>query len=124
MSDVIRLCGPDFDVLSGDDVFTLPLLAMGGNGVISVISNVAPADMAGMVDAFAAGDLNKARALHHRMSPLIDALFIETNPIPVKTALGMMGKIDPEVRLPLCPMAEKNEAALRKAMREYGLIRG
>ncbi len=123
MSDVIRRCGPDFDVLSGDDVFTLPLMAMGGKGVISVISNVAPADMAGMVDAFAAGDLNKARALHHKMSPLIDALFIETNPIPVKTALGMMGKIDPELRLPLCPMAEKNEAALRKAMREYGLIR-
>ena len=123
MSDVIQLCGPDFAVLSGDDIFTLALLAMGGKGVISVISNVAPADMAGMVDAFAEGDLEKARALHYRMSPLIDALFIETNPIPVKTALAMMGKIDPELRLPLYRMAEKSEAILKRAMQQYGLIR-
>jgi 4-hydroxy-tetrahydrodipicolinate synthase len=122
MSDVVRLCGPDFSVLSGDDIFTLGLLAIGGNGVISVISNVVPGDMAAMVDAFAAGDLVKARALHHRMSPLIDALFIETNPIPVKAALSMMGKISYELRLPLCRMAEKNEAALKKVMQEYGLI--
>ena len=123
MSDVIHLCGPGFDVLSGDDIFTLALLALGGKGVISVISNVVPADMAGMVDAFAAGDLEKARALHYRMSPLIDALFIETNPIPVKAALAMMGKIDPELRLPLYRMAEKNEALLKKVMQQYGLIR-
>jgi 4-hydroxy-tetrahydrodipicolinate synthase len=122
MSDVIQLCGADFDVLSGDDIFTLPLLALGGKGIISVVSNVVPGDMAGMVDAFAAGDLQKARALHFRMSPLIDALFIETNPIPVKAALAMMGKIDGELRLPLCPMTEKNEAVLRKVMQEYGLI--
>ena len=75
-----------------------------------------------MVDAFAAGDLEKARGLHYRMSPLIDALFIETNPIPVKAALAMMGKIDYELRLPLCRMAEKNEAVLKKVMQEYGLI--
>ena len=122
MSDVIQLCGADFDVLSGDDIFTLPLLALGGKGVISVISNVVPGDMAGMVDAFAAGDLEKARQLHYRMSPLIDALFIETNPIPVKAALAMMGKIAYELRLPLCRMAEKNEAALKKVMQDYGLI--
>jgi 4-hydroxy-tetrahydrodipicolinate synthase len=122
MSDVVRLCGPDFSVLSGDDIFTLGLLAIGGNGVISVISNVVPGDMAAMVDAFAAGDLSKARALHHRMSPLIDALFIETNPIPVKAALAMMGKIAYELRLPLCRLAEKNEAALKKVMQDYGLI--
>jgi 4-hydroxy-tetrahydrodipicolinate synthase len=122
MSDVIRLCGPDFSVLSGDDIFTLGLLALGGKGVISVISNVVPQDMAALVDAFAAGDLAKARSLHHRMSPLIDALFIETNPIPVKAALAMMGKIAYDLRLPLCRMAEKNEAALKKVMQEYGLI--
>jgi 4-hydroxy-tetrahydrodipicolinate synthase len=122
MSDVIQLCGADFDVLSGDDIFTLPLLALGGKGVISVISNVVPGDMAGMVDAFAAGDLEKARQLHYRMSPLIDALFIETNPIPVKAALAMMGKIAYELRLPLCRMVEKNEAALKKVMQDYGLI--
>ena len=122
MSDVIHMCGPDFDVLSGDDIFTLPLLALGGKGVISTVSNVVPGDMAGLVDAFAAGDLEKARALHFRMSPLIDAIFIETNPIPVKAALAMMGKIDSELRLPLCPMTEKNEAVLKKVMQEYGLI--
>ena len=122
MSDVIQLCGADFDVLSGDDIFTLPLLVLGGKGIISVVSNVVPGDMAGMVDAFVAGDLEKARALHFRMSPLIDALFIETNPIPVKAALAMMGKIDGELRLPLCPMTEKNEAVLKKVMQEYGLI--
>ena len=123
MSDVIHLCGPDFAVLSGDDIFTLGLLALGGKGVISVISNVAPADMAALVDAFAAGNLQKARALHYRMSPLIDALFIETNPIPVKAALAMMGKVEYELRLPLCKMTEKNEATLRAAMKTYGLIR-
>ncbi len=122
MSDVIHLCGPDFSVLSGDDIFTLGLLAIGGKGVISVISNVVPQDMAAMVDAFAAGDLEKARQLHYRMSPLIDALFIETNPIPVKAALAMMGKIDAELRLPLCKMAEKNHAVLKKVMQDYGLI--
>ena len=123
MSDVIQLCGPAFAVLSGDDIFTLALLAIGGKGVISVISNVAPADMAAMVDAFAAGDLQKARALHYRMSPLIDALFIETNPIPVKAALSLMGKIDYELRLPLCRMLPKNEESLKKAMQAYGLIK-
>jgi 4-hydroxy-tetrahydrodipicolinate synthase len=123
MSDVINLCGPDFDVLSGDDLFTLPLLSIGGKGIISVVSNVVPADMAGMVDAFAMGDLKKARALHYRMSPLIDALFIETNPTPVKAALAMMGKIDPELRLPLCRMAADNEASLKAVMQQYGLIR-
>jgi 4-hydroxy-tetrahydrodipicolinate synthase len=122
MSDVIHLCGPDFSVLSGDDIFTLPLLALGGKGVISVISNVVPGDMAGMVDAFAAGDLEKARQLHYRMSPLIDALFIETNPTPVKAALAMMGKIAYELRLPLCKMAEKNAAVLKKVMQDYELI--
>ena len=122
MSDVIRLCGPDFSVLSGDDIFTLGLLAIGGKGVISVVSNIVPQDMAALVDAFAAGNLEKARTLHHRLSPLIDALFIETNPIPVKAALSMMGKISYELRLPLCRMQKKDEAMLKKAMQEYGLI--
>lgn len=122
MSDVIHLCGSDFDVLSGDDIFTLPLLAIGGKGVISVISNVVPADMAEMVDVFATGDLEQARALHYRMAPLIDVLFIETNPIPVKAALAMMGKIEYELRLPLCRMSEKNKGTLKKVMQDYGLI--
>jgi len=123
MSDVIALCGPNFDVLSGDDLFTLPLMAMGGCGVISVLSNVAPADMAGLVDAFAAGDLEKAKALHYKMAGLIDALFIETNPTPVKAALSLMKKISYEVRLPLCKLSDANYEKLKKVMIGYGLIK-
>jgi len=122
MSDVINLCDKDFAVLSGDDLFTLPLMAIGGAGVISVISNVAPADMAGMVDAFNAGDLEKAKTLHYKMSDLIDALFIEVNPIPVKAALYLMGKIELEYRLPLCRMSDVNFEKLKKVMTHYGLI--
>jgi 4-hydroxy-tetrahydrodipicolinate synthase len=111
-------------VLSGDDLFTLPLMAMGGRGVISVISNVAPADMAGLVDAFAAGDLKKAQALHFKMSGLIDALFLETNPTPVKAALSLMKKISYEVRLPLYKLSDANYEKLKKVMIGYGLIKG
>jgi 4-hydroxy-tetrahydrodipicolinate synthase len=123
MSDVIELCGDNFAVLSGDDLFTLPLLAMGGAGIISVISNVAPADMAGLVDAFAAKDFAKAKELHHKMSPLIESLFIEVNPTPVKAALALMGKIQYEYRLPLCKMSDANLEKLRKVMVNYGLIK-
>lgn len=123
MSDIINLCGPEFTVLSGDDIFTLPLLSIGGAGVISVISNVAPADMAGMVDAFSAHDLEKAQKLHYKMSPLIDALFLEVNPVPVKAALALMGKIKLEYRLPLCNMSEGNLAKLKNVMTQYGLIK-
>ena len=122
MSDIINLCGNDFAVLSGDDIFTLPLMAMGGAGVISTISNVVPADMAGLVDAFDAGDMIKAKALHHKMSALINVLFIEVNPIPVKAALALMGKIKCEYRLPLCKMTETNLEKLRNIMVNYGLI--
>ena len=123
ISDVINLCGPKFDVLSGDDLFTLPLMAMGGHGVISVISNVAPADMAAMVDAFVAGDLKKARTLHYKMTPLIDALFVETNPTPVKAALAMMKKISYEVRLPLYKLSDANYEKLKKIVVSYGLMK-
>jgi 4-hydroxy-tetrahydrodipicolinate synthase len=122
MQDVISLCGKDFDVLSGDDFFTLPLLLLGGKGVISVISNVAPADMASMVDAFAGSDIRKARQLHNKMVPLVDALFLETNPVPVKAALAMMGKISYDVRLPLYKMSDSNYEKLKTAMKTYGLI--
>lgn len=124
MSDVIGLCGPKFTVLSGDDLFTLPLMAMGGHGVISVVSNVAPADMAGLVDAFAAGDLKKVQALHCKMSGLIESLFIETNPTPVKAALSLMKKISYEVRLPLYKLSDANYEKLKKVMIGYGLIKG
>ncbi|MBN1472795.1 MAG: 4-hydroxy-tetrahydrodipicolinate synthase [Syntrophaceae bacterium] len=123
MSDVIGLCGKNFDVLSGDDVFTLPLMAMGGKGVISVTSNVVPSDMSALTAAMERGDLNKARELHFKMEALMDALFIETNPIPVKAALAMMGMIEYDLRLPLCKMNEVNYEKLRKVMANYGLIR-
>ena len=123
MHDVISLCGPDFAVLSGDDFFTYPLLCLGGHGIISVVSNVAPADMAALVDAFAAGDLKKAKDLHFKMVPLIDSLFIETNPVPVKAALAMMGKIDYEVRLPLAKMSEGNYEKLKMVLTTYGLMK-
>ena len=123
MQDVITLCGPDFVVLSGDDWFTYPLLLLGGHGIISVISNIAPADMAAMVDAFFAGDLKKAKALHYKMTPMIDALFIETNPAPVKAALSLMGKIQYEIRQPLWKLSDANLEKLKKAMQNYGLIK-
>jgi len=123
MHEVIQLCGPDFAVLSGDDFFTYPLLCLGGHGIISVISNIVPKDMAALVDAFAAGDLQKAKDLHYRMVPLVDSLFIETNPTPVKAALAMMGKIEYEVRLPLVKTSETNYDKLRKSMTNYGLLK-
>ena len=119
----LELCGDKITVLSGDDFTTLPLMCMGGMGVISVVSNAAPADMAGMCNAFFQGDLAKARALHYKMWPLIEAMFIETNPVPAKTAMKMMGKITGEVRQPLCLMSAANEEKLRQVMQKYGLIK-
>ena len=122
VSEVLRLCGRDFDVLSGDDFTTLPMLAIGGTGAISVTANVAPADCAAMFDAFFAGKTEEAKKLHFKLEPLHGAMFIETNPIPVKTALAMMGRISEEFRLPLCPMADANKEKLKKALKDYGLI--
>jgi len=119
----LELCGDKITVLSGDDFTTLPLMCMGGKGVISVVSNVVPADMAGMCNAFFKGDMARARELHYKMWPLIEAMFIETNPVPVKTAVKMLGKITGEVRQPLCPMSEANENKLRQVMQKYGLIK-
>jgi 4-hydroxy-tetrahydrodipicolinate synthase len=92
--------------------------------VISVVSNVAPALMAALVDAFSAGDWRAAREAHYRLLPLAEAMFIETNPIPAKTALGLMGRIVPELRLPMCPMGEKNRERLAGVLRTAGLIGG
>lgn len=122
VSDVIALCGENFIVLSGDDFTTFPLLAAGGKGVISVTANVAPRDTATMCNEFFSGNLNKAREIHYKMRPLNDAMFYETNPIPVKTALSLMGKVSGEMRLPLCQMSEKNLERLKGVMKGYGLI--
>jgi 4-hydroxy-tetrahydrodipicolinate synthase len=119
----LELCGDKITVLSGDDFTTFPLLCVGGMGVISVISNVVPSDMAGMCNAFFKGDLEGARKLHYKMWPLTEAMFYETNPVPAKTALKMMGQITGEVRQPLCPLSQANETRLRQVMQEYGLIK-
>jgi len=122
-SRIIELCGERIGVISGDDFTVLPLLAIGGRGVISVVSNIAPALMARLCDAFAAGDWTGARAAHYQLMPLADAMFIETNPIPVKTALALMGKIAPEFRLPMCPMSDKNRERLAGVLRAAGLVK-
>ncbi len=122
MNDVIDLCHSEFNVLSGDDGLTLPLMSIGGKGVISVASNIVPRDMSAMVNAALQGNFEKARSLHKKMSPLFDALFIEVNPTPVKAALAMMGKIEYEYRLPLCKMAQGNYDKLAGVLKRYGLI--
>ncbi|ALA56842.1 4-hydroxy-tetrahydrodipicolinate synthase [Nitrospira moscoviensis] len=121
-SDIVQLCGDRLTLLAGDDSLTLPMMAVGGKGVITVTANLLPAEMAALVKAFAQGKVEEARRLHFQLSPLFAALFYETNPIPVKEALGMMGKIDPELRLPLCPMAQENRDKLVRVLKDAGLI--
>lgn len=121
---IIRLCGPDFCVLAGDDAATLPLMAIGGHGVISVITNVIPARFKAMVDAAAAGDFRRASAIQYETLPLLQSLFLEVNPIPVKAALAMMGKIQNELRLPLTPMSPAPAERLLAVLRADGLIAG
>lgn len=109
-------------VLSGDDAVTVPLYAIGGKGVISVVSNVAPAAMSAMWDAAAAGDWKKARELYFKMLPLAEGLFVEVNPIPVKAALAMMGRISEDIRPPLYPLAPQHQEKLRAQLRDAGLL--
>ncbi len=122
MSEVLRLCGSDFDVLSGDDQMTFPLMALGGKGVISVITNIIPDRMSALVKHMLNGEIEQARSLHFQIYELCQAMFIETNPIPVKTALGLMGKITPEFRLPLCEPGSTNLEKLKGILGKYGLI--
>lgn len=123
ITDTIAMCGPDFTVLSGEDYLTFPLMCVGGKGVISVVSNVAPRDMADLCNLFLDGKFEEARKLYYRLLPICHILFIETNPAPVKAALHMMKKIEnDEVRLPLAPMSELNLQRLRQALEDYGLL--
>jgi 4-hydroxy-tetrahydrodipicolinate synthase len=117
-----ELCGDKLTLMSGDDFTVLPFLAVGGSGVISVVANIAPADMAGLCNAYFAGDLDKARNLQYKLQPLVRMMFIDTNPVPVKAAVGMLGRCSGELRLPLCPMPEASEEKLKVAMKDYGLI--
>jgi 4-hydroxy-tetrahydrodipicolinate synthase len=116
ISDVISLCGEEFDVLSGDDPMTLPLISLGGVGVISVASNVAPGAVSDMVKALLEGDWDRGRELHYELLPLFRALFVETNPIPVKTAASLLGLCSDEMRLPLIPMNGENLRRLQETM--------
>ncbi len=121
MTQDIVLCRDQLTYLSGDDTLTLPLMSVGGHGVISVVANIVPKDVADCCHAFLNGDWKRAQELHLRLFPLSQAMFVETNPIPVKTALALMGKIDLEFRLPLCRMAEANLNTLKAALENYGL---
>jgi 4-hydroxy-tetrahydrodipicolinate synthase len=120
-SRIMELCGPDFVMFSGDDSMTLPFMSVGARGVISVVSNIVPAETVAMVRAFAEGRAAEAAAMHRRMFPLVKALFIETNPVPVKTAMGLLGRCSPELRLPMAPMEPANVEKLKVAMRSFGL---
>ena len=116
-AETMARADPAFDVLSGDDALTLPLLALGGRGVISTTANVAPREMAEITRAFQRGDVERARELHYRLLPLMQALFAETNPIPVKAAVHMSGRIaDPALRLPLTPIQKANRDRLEAAL--------
>lgn len=124
MSRIRQICPKSFQLISGDDSLTLPLMAIGGIGVISVVANIVPRDVANMVSEFKKGNVKKAEEIHYKLLPLTKAMFIETNPIPVKTAMGLLGMCSPDLRLPLCNMADENLDKLKKALKDYGLLKG
>lgn len=122
IGEIINDCDDDFAVLSGDDALLWPILAIGGKGVISVTANVLPDKMAALCAAAARGDMEPARSLHYELSKMNDVLFIDTNPVPVKTALALMGKISDEIRQPLSPLSSQHREQLKSVLREYSLI--
>jgi 4-hydroxy-tetrahydrodipicolinate synthase len=123
VSQLRAAVGPKFEIMSGDDSLTLPFMAVGAQGVISVASNVAPRDVSQMVKAFASGNVKKAIQLHQKLYPLFKDLFVETNPTPVKAALAMMGITEDESRLPLVPMTAKNREMLKATLKNCGVIK-
>ena len=122
MAEIVQLAGDRITLLSGDDNLTLPILAIGGKGVISVVANIAPGLSANLVKAWKNGQIEEARTLFFKLQPLCKAMFFETNPIPVKTAASLMGLIGDEMRLPLCPMSDANLEKLKTVLSDYGLI--
>jgi 4-hydroxy-tetrahydrodipicolinate synthase len=123
MSRIKQLCGQNFDLISGDDSLTLPILSVGGTGVISVVANIVPKDVANLVAEFEKGNLKKAQEIHYKLLPLIKAVFLETNPIPIKTAMGLLGMCEPDLRLPMCAMLPENQEKLKKVLKDYGLLK-
>ncbi len=122
VSEIIARCGEEFTVLSGDDGLLWPILALGGRGVISVTANILPGRMAALCREAEAGRLEAARRLHYELMELNNVLFIDTNPVPVKTALWLMGKIGPELRLPLAALSEDHLRRLKQALEKYELM--
>lgn len=120
--NAIKAAAPDFTVLSGDDALALPMISVGAEGVISVASNIIPSEMSGMVRSALAGDFTAARALHMKYYPLFRALFVDTNPVMVKEALWLLGRIERVFRLPLCETTEANLAVMRSALAKAGLL--
>lgn len=124
MAEILQLCGDKLALMSGDDNLILPVMAIGGTGVISVISNIAPKQTADLVATWEAGEVKKAQELYLKLLPLCKAMFLETNPIPVKTAAALMGLIkESTMRLPMCEMAEANLAKLKAVMTDFGLLK-
>lgn len=123
MQTIRRICPPNFLLISGDDALVLPIMAIGGVGVISVAANIIPQDMVRLITTFSNGDFSEAQKLYYKILPLVNALFLETNPIPIKEAMGLMNLCSADLRLPLCPMSEANRGKLKTALVEYGLLR-
>ena len=121
-SQAVQLCGEDFALLSGDDINTLPILSVGGCGVISVLANVMPKEVSDLCNTFKSGDIKNAQKIHLETLQLSIDLFVDTNPIPVKTALQMMGRLNGRMRLPLVPMSEENVEILNRTMCNIGVI--
>ena len=122
VSNIIAESKPNFSVLSGDDSLTLPILSLGGVGVISVVANILPKETQDLVSSYLAGNIERAKELHYKLFRLFKAMFIETNPLPIKTAMARLGMIEKEWRLPLEAMEEENEKKLEQALSNYGLI--
>ncbi|MDP8266670.1 MAG: 4-hydroxy-tetrahydrodipicolinate synthase [Candidatus Aceula meridiana] len=122
-SAIRQLCGEKFLIFSGDDALTLPTMSVGGVGVISVVANIVPGEVASLCQAVQEGDMKKAQKIHYKLLPLVKAMFIETNPIPVKTAMGLLSLCSSELRLPMSTMADKNVSALKQALVDYGLLK-
>ncbi len=122
MAMIKKLCGDRLALISGDDALTFPVLAIGGIGVISVVANIVPREAAELVEEFEKGNLDEARKIYYHLLPLVKAMFIETNPGPVKCAMAMMGLIKANLRLPLSAMSDENSNKLKKVLKDYKLL--
>ena len=122
VSEILTLAPKGFVVMSGDDGLTIPMMSIGARGVVSVVANIVPKETAAMVAAYLKGDVKKAAALHLKLFPLVKAMFLETNPIPVKAAMGLLGLCRPSPRLPLTPLSDEARPKLKKALKAFGLV--